>query len=230
MEAHEAPHQYQPINSSEDIRVLRLEPGAFAEPLIGSLVVRKIGDDGYKEHLPAYDCVSYCWGPQEHFSSLDSDGRALRITVAVDEMLRYLRDPKEPRCLWIDAICINQADNQEKSQQVRIMDRIYASAQEVRIWLGPATDAEIDAAFPSFSPKNTDFRTAFVILEERFQEYPVGGQTPFSPLTDDFFCRYWFTRRWVLQEVILARVAIVHCGHYQAPWKRFSDGASAIRS
>jgi hypothetical protein len=50
-----------------------------------------------------------------------------------------------------DEVCINQANNQEKSQQVRMMDRVYASARKVRVWLGPATDEEIDAVSPLFS-------------------------------------------------------------------------------
>jgi hypothetical protein len=101
MDGHEAIYQYPPIVSNEEIRVLRLEPGAFAQPLIGSLVVRKIGDD--EENPPAYDCMSYCWGPQEHFTLLTCDGQALRITLAVDGMLRHLRKPTKPRHLWIDA-------------------------------------------------------------------------------------------------------------------------------
>jgi len=111
MGGHGATYLYQPINASEEARILRLEPGSFAEPLIGSLVVRKIGDeddededeDEDEEHPPAYDCVSYCWGPQEQFTSFDCDGKVLRVTAAVDEMLRYMREPIEPRYLWIDA-------------------------------------------------------------------------------------------------------------------------------
>ena len=82
MEGHEATYQYQPINASEDIRVLRLRPGAFAEPLIGSLVVRKIEND--EGNPPAHDCVSHSWGPQEHFTSFTCDGQILRIAVAID--------------------------------------------------------------------------------------------------------------------------------------------------
>lgn len=101
MEGREATYQYRPINASEDIRVFRVEPGAFGDPLVGSLVVRKIGDD--EENPPAYDCVSYCWGPQQHFTSFGCDGKALRITAVVDEMLRYVREPIMPHYLWIDA-------------------------------------------------------------------------------------------------------------------------------
>jgi len=109
MEGHEADYQYDPITASQEIRVLRLEPGAFAEPLIGSLAVQKIADD--ETSPPAYDCVSYCWGPQEQFTTFTCDGRSLRITVAVDEMLRYLRNPRKPRQLWIDAsMCRRKLD------------------------------------------------------------------------------------------------------------------------
>ena len=86
-------YQYQPTNASEDIRVLRLKPGAFAESLIGSLAVRKIGND--EANPPAYDCVSYSWGPQEHSKSFTCDGQILRITVALDGMLRHLRQAIE---------------------------------------------------------------------------------------------------------------------------------------
>jgi len=101
MEDQQVPYQYRPISASEEIRVLRLQPGAFAEPLIGSLVVRKIGDD--EQNPPAYDCVSYSWGPQQHFTSFACDGQTLRITVAVDEMLRHMRQAMELCNLWVDA-------------------------------------------------------------------------------------------------------------------------------
>lgn len=50
------------------------------------------------------------------------------------------------RTLWIDALCINQKDNHEKSQQVRMMYQLYKQASRVVIWLG-AEDAHIPAAF-----------------------------------------------------------------------------------
>ena len=101
MEDLEESYKYHPIISEDEIRVLRLEPGAFAEPLIGSLLVRKIGND--KENPPAYDCVSYAWGSQQNFTSFVCDGKHLRITAVVTEMLRHLRKPVTARILWIDA-------------------------------------------------------------------------------------------------------------------------------
>jgi hypothetical protein len=97
----EAIYEYRRIIAKDEIRVLRLEPGTFAEPLIGSLLVRKIGDD--QDNPPAYDCVSYAWGNHHDFTWLTCDGKGLRITAVVDEMLRHLREPTTPRHLWIDA-------------------------------------------------------------------------------------------------------------------------------
>jgi len=102
-------YQYQPISAKDEIRVLHLEPGAFADPLTGSLVVQTVGEiecnhiiedkrileEHYDEmefetmcdedeNTLAYECVSYCWGPQTHFTSFKCDGTALRITLAVD--------------------------------------------------------------------------------------------------------------------------------------------------
>jgi hypothetical protein len=127
-------YKYESIDAEGEIRVLHLEPGAFAEPLIGSLMVQKLeatywdkddevnetneeneeddeendkdedeDDDDDEEEPPAYSCVSYAWGPQQHFTSFICDGKSLRITLVVDEMLRYLRKPKKARRLWIDA-------------------------------------------------------------------------------------------------------------------------------
>lgn len=61
-------------------------------------------------------------------------------------MLARLRDPALPRFLWVDAICINQEDNNEKTDQVQLMTWIYASAKGVLVWLeepiGPLSQTE----------------------------------------------------------------------------------------
>jgi hypothetical protein len=102
MEEHNTPYTYQPIVAEDEIRILRLEPGAFAEPLVASIFSRKIEID-----LDApgsdYDAVSYCWGPQESFKQLRCGSQSLRISIVVEEMLRYLRKSTQARNLWIDA-------------------------------------------------------------------------------------------------------------------------------
>ena len=102
MEEHNTPCTYQLIVAEDEVRLLRLEPGAFAEPLVASIFLRKIEID-----LDAtgsdYDAVSYYWGPQESFKQLRCGSQSLRISTVVDEMLRYLRKFTQARNLWIDA-------------------------------------------------------------------------------------------------------------------------------
>jgi len=110
IEEHETTYQYEPIAADEELRVLLLEPGVFEEPLVGSLLVRKIGEMTYKDFdwVPQgdgneWDCVSYCWGPQKDYTYFSCDSRPLRITTTVEDMLKHLRGPFIPRYLWIDS-------------------------------------------------------------------------------------------------------------------------------
>jgi hypothetical protein len=134
---------------------------------------------------------------------------------------------KERIILTSDKVCINQANNQEKSQQVRMMDRVYASARKVRVWLGPATDEEIDAVSPFFSTDSSGFDSIRQVMNRRSRETSANNETSQLSLMETFLSRAWFTRRWVLQEVILAREVTVHCGYHQVSWNSFHDGAIA---
>lgn len=100
--------------------------------------------------FPAFKALSYRWGPPERTHTLlvettsqdqstdPAQFLTLGITASLDEALRHLRDPKQDLTLWIDQICINQANDVEKTEQVCGMSTVYARAEEVLIWLGPA--------------------------------------------------------------------------------------------
>ncbi|RYN50636.1 hypothetical protein AA0119_g9916 [Alternaria tenuissima] len=105
IEEHEMTYQYEPIVTDEELRVLLLESGVFEEPLVGSLLIRKIGEktlyDRDWDWVPKgdgneWDCVSYCWGSQKDYTYFSCDGYSLRITTTVEEMLRHLREPFMP--------------------------------------------------------------------------------------------------------------------------------------
>jgi len=87
-----------------------------------------------------YEAVSYVWGEPEftHYIRCRSQDSHLKITLRMDSLLRHLRKETTVRRLWIDAICLNQADNEEKSVQVQLMGEIYSQARKVHIWLGDA--------------------------------------------------------------------------------------------
>jgi len=120
------------------------------------------------------------------------------------------------------------------------MDIIYALARKVHVWLGPATDEEIDSVWPIFrtgdpEPGFSFMDEAYITIFHQTQDKKVWSRcsdetTSFSLCVKKFFHRAWFTRRWILQEVSLAREVIVHCGFHEVPWVRFHQGAHFHRS
>ncbi|KAF6818395.1 heterokaryon incompatibility protein [Colletotrichum musicola] len=101
---------------------------------------------------PDFEAVSYAWGTEEFTDTLNvafttepksgEEERSGRISVTpnVASLLRSLRHATDHRVLWIDAICINQANASERSAQVRLMRQIYSRARRVVIWLGVAAE------------------------------------------------------------------------------------------
>ncbi len=85
---------------------------------------------------PQYDALSYTWGGQTPTRPVICNNRVLLITENAFSAIRRLRCHSEPRKLWIDAICINQALATEKTTQVAMMAEIYSKAHRVIIWLG----------------------------------------------------------------------------------------------
>ncbi|RBR13617.1 hypothetical protein FVER53590_08582 [Fusarium verticillioides] len=87
-----------------------------------------------------YETLSYAWGSSEDKATIIVNEATLQITQNLRDALSYLRHDSKPRSIWIDAICINQSDVDERSSQVRLMGRIYSSASCVISWLGLEED------------------------------------------------------------------------------------------
>lgn len=136
-------YQYRPLESYTTIRVLVLQPSEdLYEPLNAQLVHVQSEDLLFGHGSPEYyEAVSYCWGEPtlSHVLLVNEDSK-LDITSNADALLRHLRSSSKPRFLWIDAICLNQEDRDEKQIQVQLIGRIYAQAAKVRIWVGTATE------------------------------------------------------------------------------------------
>ena len=83
-----------------------------------------------------YEALSYCWGKSTNKVHIQLNEKEFLVTKNLHSALLRLRKQKEQRTLWIDAICINQADDEEKNRQVPLMRRIYQSCERVLIWIG----------------------------------------------------------------------------------------------
>ncbi|KAL1633251.1 hypothetical protein SLS58_011161 [Diplodia intermedia] len=148
-----ASYEYEPLHEPNAIRLLRLgdEPDD-TEDLHGTLIRTTL------DRAPPYFALSYCWGKQKKNDTLFCDGKLLKITPSLAEAIRRLRTlhsdreghpawELEHRYFWIDQVCINQADADERSSQVQMMGRIYSSALRTLIWLGPDPDGIAPAGF-----------------------------------------------------------------------------------
>jgi hypothetical protein len=139
--------------------------------------------------------------------------------------------------MWVDQICINQRDKDEKSHQVRLMDRIYEKAENVIVWLGPASptsekamqfyreigQAAIDIGFRNYMGP-TNFAILEVILDERdpndVQWQRISAlfaktKEELRSSTQALFeldQREWFRRVWIVQEFCLATSPSFVCG------------------
>ena len=197
-------------------------------------------DESYEieanQNQPIYEALSYNWGSAADteiatVEDLPSQISTLSIGQNLAIALRHLRHSNNPRTLWIDAICINQEDLQERSNQVVRMGDIYQLASRVIIWLGPAADdSGIALSKLQFLGKQVEYTR-----RRRFVPSP-GCQEPdwFSssyelPYTQEDWnaiyhltSRSWFERLWVLQEAQLARsTSVVKCGQDEIPWRLF---------
>jgi hypothetical protein len=127
-------YAYQPFNNGQSIRILSLRPGTGDEALRGELSFASV------HNAPAYEALSYVWGDPNRCASIDLGGNPLALTQSLHDALTRLRHPDRPRVLWVDQVCINQADVVERSQQVKFMNEIYKNADHVLVWLGRDPD------------------------------------------------------------------------------------------
>ncbi|KAL0262769.1 hypothetical protein SLS55_001742 [Diplodia seriata] len=132
-------YEYTPLSPGHTIRILTLWPGSGDTQLRCETREVALGEGVY------YEALSYTWGDQSTGTLISFNGLLLPIAPNLCSALLHLRLPDRPRSLWIDAVCINQLDNEEKSEQVRMMRGIYQEASRVVVWLGPMED-DSDAA------------------------------------------------------------------------------------
>jgi hypothetical protein len=117
-----------------NIRLLDLDPSCAEDnkPLQGTLRIVSLDAN------PAYEALSYTWGSDTDNPSCKMlcSGIEIPITKNCYDALRNLTKSLKLQTIWIDAICINQKDNNEKSHQIPLMCDIYGKAKRVLIWLG----------------------------------------------------------------------------------------------
>lgn len=219
------------------IRVLRLNtPGLSSSALFDQEKFTCCLETVHLDTIRAqgFAALSYTWGdPYGGFQSEEDDddasappytadrdceivcnGHPVMVTRNLLDFLRTAKQhgsfPHESMPIWIDAVCINQEDLDERAAQVRIMTWIYSCAKEVFIWLGkPVRDLQYAKRLlwalkkhdvhelREYQPKMPeDLEKANVFLSTG-----ATSREAWAAL-GDLFCRAWFGRMWVIQEVV----------------------------
>ena len=197
--------------SKGGFRLLKLSPGSTG-PLRGSLTRVDSSQATESSQVP-YEALSYAWGSDAVTSVIEihigDHVSQMPITPGLEIALKYLRSSQNERIIWVDQICINQTNTTEKSAQVVRMGQIYRNAERVVVWLG---DEDFDTA------KATTFarRTFEIELFESLLQDPQYREERLALLR--LLQRPWFKRRWVIQEVALARDVTVRCGRHTVSW------------
>jgi Heterokaryon incompatibility protein (HET) len=216
-------YEYNDLPSSDSIRLLELLPGSGVQPLICHVVIADLNQK------PLYEAISYVWGKRQYRGKIACDGKLLSITMSLQEALRRFRDEKKTRVLWADAICINQKDDEERSRQVRLMDKIYAFASCVLVWLGPDEKGDAQETFSLVREMNQFYN------DQRKVHGSVNGVTRLrhDELDQCNIKRWeslskmmrsqWFTRVWVIQEVGCASRATLFMGQSEIPWNELME-------
>ena len=208
-------------NAGKLIRLLSLFPGQTGSSLKGKLDVVSLNRN------PSYEALSYEWGDPSNREEIVLSDIRFSITDNLAAALHNLRHERESRVLWVDAVCINQADIDERSQQVSIMASIYQQAQRVLVYVGEKTE-DSDLALDVTERLG---RVASTVdneprLDEEFNELLADARR-LGPLRTDewdalrhfFLERPYFNRSWMIQEVAQAREAFLFCGKRCLPWK-----------
>jgi hypothetical protein len=182
--------------------------------------------------LMPYTALSYTWGDGKDVTSLklqDEETRKsgdITVTSSLIEALKTILNPGKHYVLWIDQICINQSNMEEKGRQVQLMRWIYERATVVRVWLGPAVENSDEAMLYL-----RDCDEASIL-----RDLSDPNQTLFSPSLEEalrfLFRRPYWSRTWTVQEVTALDLqqVIISCGHESVPLTRIFEWPDAALS
>ncbi|KAF6812741.1 het domain-containing protein [Colletotrichum musicola] len=218
---------YKPITNQGFIRILTLSPGAPGDDLRGELGILNTGicpDE--------YEAISYVWGNSSRSRVILCGGAKILITENLHEALSRLRLTQTPRRLWVDQICIDQDNPEEKSKQIPLMDLIYRNAAHVLVWLGCDLEGVASAAFrlvadvaaifsdggrrAKFNREYSDNLSSRLELNESWSPLRALAGLP------------WFSRVWVVQEIGANAPATLFWGDAFIEWEILHSVSKAL--
>lgn len=216
---------YQPLSSPDSIRILTVFECDSEEDDI-ECHLAEVRRSELDEGAESYTALSYVWG-ERHFShEIWLGDQRFLVGANLHAALCHLRRQDGPIRLWVDAVCINQADLVEKGSQIQQMRNIFSAASETIIWLGPAEGNTTVAAWNFLERHSTwalnDTHEVDYTRPAKLEEELLSFRGEYRDVEIDVLSRPWFRRLWVFQEAVLSRTLSIQCGYRRIAWDDFS--------
>lgn len=157
----------------------------------------------------SYEALSYAWGKEDPTEKIVVNRQLLKVTPYLKLALQAIGLEERARTLWIDAICIDQANDSEESLQVSLMHSIYRHASRVLVWLGPlscsATHAIPGVCLVENSCEDSETNQAVIQWSyDNFKELEPTRVAMQAQCLRTLLAQTWWQRLWILQEIALA--------------------------
>ncbi len=217
-------YNYSPLDSSKrEIRLIKVQPTCPGGVVECSLYHVSLDDN------PFYAALSYVWGDANENRTIMLDDVPFMVTRNLEIALRRMRSRHVEEPLWVDAVCINQGDLQEKNHQIQIMRPIYQQAFAVFAWLGEADDDThlamqlIDAVgsdilgIDTTSDESATRADSQAVAQDEKDDLESDSWMAVMKLMD----RPYWSRGWIVQELAVAKSSSIFlgCGKYWTPWQ-----------
>jgi hypothetical protein len=193
----------------KQFRLLEIEPSQDLNlPAKCAIRTVQVGD------APPYRALSYVWGDRSHLCEITINNIQRQVTQNLATALRYIRDYTRSVVLWADAICINQDDIEERSQQIKIMRDIYCNAEKVVVWAGEEDEDTIYAIniFREWDRQIAKVGGNFYeALRIDCLPSELFAESVLDSLSKLLFRSIW-SRVWIFQEVVSAHKGCIKWG------------------
>ncbi|KAM0463716.1 hypothetical protein ACHAO4_000438 [Trichoderma viride] len=215
-------YSYTPLPDNRTIRVLTLYGGNPKDPLRGQLDPISVDVAG------DYEPLSYVWGDDTLTHEISLPTARLKLTASLYHALRRLRPRVGFRRVWADQVCIDQRNEEERSQQVQFMNLIYRNGTHVQVWLGLDEQGSAKEAF-AFVRRlarilvNNKKDTALTTINS-LSEQPAEYWVPLKHIT----ALPWFRRGWIVQEIGTSSSATLLWGEEEIAWDILHDACEEL--
>jgi hypothetical protein len=186
-ELREHEFNYPPIRQRTELRLVWVHAGDFGSPIHCDIFTGNVVNADY-------EAISYTWadesGDKSKCKTITLNQTPFAVTRNCEMALQRVRRNFSYRCIWIDALCIDQTNLDERGHQVQLMPQIYSRAKTVLIYISESADGSAS------------------ILRNIFNDQGMKLDLPTATSAlANLLSRNYFSRVWVLQEIALAKKA-----------------------